>query len=243
MLIVKTGTVRTALTDADGDFEDWFARGLGRPVQVCSVFEGDELPAADATGGAVVTGSAAMVSDRGAWIGRTAEWLRTAVDAGVPVLGVCFGHQLLAHAFGGRVGSNPSGREIGTVGVTLTESAAADPLLAGLPARIDVHATHLESVLELPPGAELLASSALDPHQAFRLPGRPAWGLQFHPELTAAITRGYIEAKRQDMRAEGLEPDRLLAEVRETRWGSDILARFAQVVDEVTSTASRKLRR
>jgi len=231
MLIVKTGTVRTALNDADGDFEDWFARAIGRPVRVCSVFEGDELPSPDAAVGAVVTGSVAMVSDREAWIGRTTEWLRTAVEAGVPVLGVCFGHQLLAHAFGGRVGPNPRGREIGTVGVTLTDSAAADPLLAGLPNRIDVHATHLESVLELPPGAELLASSALDPHQAFRLPGRPAWGLQFHPELTAAITRGYIEAKRRDMEREGLDPDRLLADVRETRWGGDILARFARLAD------------
>jgi GMP synthase (glutamine-hydrolysing) len=233
MLIVKTGTVRTALTDADGDFEDWFARALGRPVRVCSVFEGDELPAPDASAGVVVTGSAAMVSDREAWIGRTAGWLRSAVEAAVPVLGVCFGHQLLAHAFGGRVGPNPRGREIGTVGVTLTEGAAADPLLAGFPARIDVHATHLESVLELPPGAELLASSALDPHQAFRLPDRPAWGLQFHPELTAAITRGYIEAKRRDMRREGLDPDRLLAEVRETRWGGDILARFERLAGDV----------
>lgn len=231
MLIVKTGTVRTALTDADGDFEDWFARAVGSSVQVCSVFEGDELPAPDAAGGAVVTGSAAMVSDREAWIGRTAEWLRDAVEAGVPVLGVCFGHQLLAYAFGGRVGPNPRGREIGTVGLTLTDGAATDPLLAGLPATIDVHATHLESVLELPPGAELLASSALDPHQAFRVPGRPAWGFQFHPELTATIARGYIEAKRRDMQREGLDPDRLLADVRETRWGGEILARFARLVD------------
>lgn len=238
MLIVKTGTVRTALAEADGDFEDWIARGLGRRVQVCSVFEGDELPAPHATGGVVVTGSAAMVNDREAWIERTAGWLRDAVEAGVPVLGICFGHQLLAHALGGRVGPNPRGREIGTISVTLADGAADDPLIAGLPARIDVHATHLESVLELPPGAELLASSALDHHHAFRAPNRPAWGVQFHPEISAAVTRGYIEAKRQDMQAEGLEPDRLLAAVRETRWGGDILARFAQLADEITAAAS-----
>ncbi len=232
MLIVKTGTVRTALAEADSDFDDWIADGLGRPVLVCSVFEGDELPAPNTTGGVVVTGSAAMVRDREAWIERTAEWLRTAVEAGVPILGICFGHQLLAHALGGRVGPNPRGREIGTINVALTGLAAADPLLGGLPARIEVQATHLESVIELPPGAVLLASSALDPHHAFRIPCRPTWGLQFHPELSAAVTRGYIEAKRHDMQTEGLEPDRLLAGVRETRWGNDILARFAQLADE-----------
>jgi len=229
MLIVKTGTVRTALADADGDFEDWIADGLGRPVQVCSVFEGNELPDPHTTGGVVVTGSAAMVGDREAWAERTADWLRDVVEAGVPTLGICYGHQLLAHALGGRVGPNPRGREIGTISVTLADAAASDPLLAGLPARIDVHATHLESVLELPPGAQLLASSTLDPHQAYRVPGRPAWGLQFHPELTAEITRGYIEAKRHDMQAEGLNPDHLLAGVRDTRWGGDIMARFAQL--------------
>ncbi len=231
MLIVKTGTARTALVNIEDDFEDWIGRGLGRPVQVCSVYEGDELPAPGTTGGIVVTGSAAMVSDRQEWAVLTADWLRAAVEAGVPVLGICFGHQLLAHALGGRVGPNPRGREIGTIGVTLADAAASDPLLGGLPARIDVHATHLERVLELPPGAALLASSTLDPHQAFRVPDRPAWGLQFHPELTAEIARCYIEAKRHEMEAEGLDPDQLLAGVRETRWGGDILTRFAQLAD------------
>ncbi|HSO24926.1 MAG TPA: glutamine amidotransferase [Chondromyces sp.] len=227
MLIVKTGSVRTALGYAGEDFEDWIARGLGRPVQVCSVYVGEELPAPEEFDGVVVTGSAAMVSEHEAWAERTAVWLRGAVAVGVPVLGICFGHQLLAHALGGRVGPNPRGREIGTVSVALKEGSATDPLLGGLPGRIDVHATHLESVLELPPGAQLLASSALDPHQAFRVPGRPAWGLQFHPEFSAEVVRGYLEAKREAMRAEGMDPDSLLDDVRETRWGGDILARFA----------------
>lgn len=227
MLIVKTGSVRTALGYAGEDFEDWIARGLGRPVQVCSVYEGEKLPAPEEFDGVVVTGSAAMVSEHEAWAERTAVWLRGAVAVGVPVLGICFGHQLLAHALGGRVGPNPRGREIGTVSVALKEGSATDPLLGGLPGRIDVHATHLESVLELPPGAQLLASSALDPHQAFRVPGRPAWGLQFHPEFSAEVVRGYLEAKREAMRAEGMDPDSLLDDVRETRWGGDILARFA----------------
>jgi GMP synthase (glutamine-hydrolysing) len=237
MLIVKTGTARTALEDSDGDFEHWIARGLGRRVQVCSVYEGEDLPDPSGIDGVVVTGSSAMVSHREGWAERTADWLRAAVEAGVPVLGICFGHQLLAHALGGRVGPNPRGHEIGTVSVTGADGAAADPLLGGLPDRIEVHATHRESVLELPAGAELLASSKLDPHHAFRVPGRPAWGVQFHPEFSAAVIRAYIEARRDDLQAEGLDPDGLLAAVRETRWGDDILARFAQLADEITAGA------
>jgi len=226
MLIVKTGTARTALAEPDGDFEDWIERRLGRPAQVCSVFEGEQLPTPGETS-VVVTGSVTMVGDGEPWIDRTAAWLRDVVDAGAPVLGICFGHQLLAHALGGRVGPNPRGREIGTVGVDLTEGAASDPLLGGLPARIDVQATHLESVLELPPGAELLASSPLDPHHAFRVGGRRAWGVQFHPEFSAPVIRDFIEARWADLEAEGGDPRRLLAGVHETRWGGDILGRFA----------------
>jgi GMP synthase (glutamine-hydrolysing) len=179
-----------------------------------------------------------MVNDGEAWQQRTAAWLRDAVEAGVPVLGICFGHQLLAHALGGRVGPNPRGREIGTIDVTVADAAATDPLFGEMPARIELQATHLESVLELPPGAELLASSKLDPHHAFRVSGRPVWGVQFHPEFSAAVTRGYIEAKRDDMRHEGLDWERLLAGVRETPWGGEILARFGQLTDENAAAAS-----
>ncbi|MEE4270218.1 MAG: glutamine amidotransferase [Thermoanaerobaculales bacterium] len=231
MLIVKTGTARTALADPDGDFEDWIARGLGRSAQVCSVFEGEELPAPGETGGVVVTGSVAMVGDGEAWIDRTAAWLRDAVDGGVPVLGICFGHQLLAHALGGRVGPNPRGREIGTVSIDLAEGAVSDSLLRGLPVRIDVQATHLESVLELPPAAEPLAWSGLEPHHVFRVPGRQAWGVQFHPEFSASVIRDFIEARREDLKAEGGDPQRLLAGVHETPWGGDILGRFARLAD------------
>jgi len=243
MLIVKTGTARTALGDTDSDFEDWIAHALGRRVQVCSVFEGDELPAPHETGGVVVTGSSAMVSHREAWAERTAGWLRDAVDAGVPVLGICFGHQLLAHALGGRVGPNPRGREIGTIDVELAEVATTDPLFGRLPRRIEAHATHMESVLELPPGAELLASSRLDPHHAMRLPGLPVWTVQFHPEFSADVIRGYIAARRDDLHEEGQDPDTLLAAVRETPWGNAILAGFAELADGVTAAGPPTPRR
>jgi GMP synthase (glutamine-hydrolysing) len=229
MLIVKTGTALTALTDPDGDFEDWISRGLGQPVHVCSVFEGEELPPPRETGGVVVTGSASMVSDGDGWAEQTAEWLLEAVDAAVPVLGICYGHQLLAHALGGHAGPNPRGREIGTVVLDLADAATTDPLFGGLSSPIDVQATHLESVLELPPGARPLASSPMDPHHAFRMPNRPVWGVQFHPEFSADVSRAYIDAKRHDILAEGLDADRLLADVRDTPVGTEILARFARI--------------
>jgi GMP synthase (glutamine-hydrolysing) len=175
----------------------------------------------------VVTGSAAMVTDGEAWSEAVAVWLGVAVEARTPLLGICFGHQLLAHALGGRVGRNPRGREIGSVDVTFR--AQPDPLLDILPVRARLQTTHVESVVELPPGVRSLAWSALDPHHAFRV-GEWAWGVQFHPEFDADVSRRYLRARRAQLLAEGLDPDALLAACGDAPHGTALLGRFAQLV-------------
>src|SRR3546814_4405831 len=85
-----------------------------------------------------------MVTERRDWSEATAAWLREAAHAGVPVFGICYGHQLLAHALGGEVGDNPNGRKMGTVAVDLLPAAADDPLFAGLPDRFLAQATRSE---------------------------------------------------------------------------------------------------
>ena len=84
---------------------------------------GEALPDPRSVRAVVVTGSAAMVTSREPWSERTAAWLCETVEVKTPVLGICYGHQLLAHALGGRVEDNPQGRHIGTVDVTLTDAA------------------------------------------------------------------------------------------------------------------------
>lgn len=231
LLIVKTGETLRELRGR-GDFEDWIARGLGLPaaeLEVAAPVGGAALPDPGAPRGVVVTGSSAMVSAREPWSERAAEWLARAVRLGTPVLGICYGHQLLAHGLGGTVGPNPRGREMGTVEVRVSEAGRADPLLGTLGAAALAHATHVESVLALPPGAVRLAESDADPHQAFAVGGR-AWGVQFHPEFDAAVIRGYLEARREELRREGQDPDALLARVREAPSGPRLLRRFAELV-------------
>lgn len=197
LLIVQTGSTLPALRARHGDFPDWFRRGLGlrRDEVDVVVAERGALPPAGAYAGVVVTGSPAMVSTRERWSEDAAAWLRSAVDGGVPVLGVCYGHQLLAHALGGHVDYHPAGREIGTVEIETLEGAGGDSLLGGAPATFPAHSSHQQSVLELPRGATVLARSAHDPHHAVRYAPK-AWGLQFHPEFSVEIMRGYIAARR-----------------------------------------------
>lgn len=179
--------------------------------------------------GIVVTGSPAMVSDRAPWSESTAAWLAQAVLAGVPVLGVCYGHQLLAHALGGKVGYHPEGRESGTYPVQLHAAAQEDPLFGSLPAEFKAQLTHRQSVLELPAEAILLASNSFERHQAFRI-GPSAWGVQFHPEFTADVMRAYLRAQAPDLEREGLSPDELITLVDDAPHASSLLQRFSDFV-------------
>jgi GMP synthase (glutamine-hydrolysing) len=239
LLIVKTGTTLASLTGECGDFEDWIRSGMGldRPeATTISAFEGADLPDPKDFAGVVVTGSSAMVSQREAWSERTAEWLRDAVACATPVLGICYGHQLLAHALGGRVGPNPRGREIGTVRVRLAAEAADDALLSGFGDALRVHTTHLEAVLELPERATRLASSDADPNSAFSF-GTAAWGVQFHPEFDAQAMRRYLEERRSLLEAEAIDVDHRLGEVEECPDGPSVLRRFRELLSGRAKTS------
>ena len=232
ILIVKTGKTHDNIRELHSCFEDWIAGGLGVSrdrLRVVSVFEGGLLPPRlNDVAGVVITGSPAMVTERLAWSEAVARWLRYEVverHEHVPVLGICYGHQLIAHALDGEVAYNPRGREIGTVEVHPTPLAATDTLFHGITQPFAAHVTHMQSVLTLPPGAVLLASSVLEPHHAFRV-GERIWGLQFHPEFNADIMRAYIGALSARMEDEGLDPAPIAAAVREAPVAATVLRRF-----------------
>lgn len=233
ILIIKTGSATPLARQRFGDFDRWFMRVLG-PLgfsgQVVSPAAGEPLPegeALDAMAGVIVTGSAAMVSHRLDWSEQTAAWLaRVAARDHLPMLGVCYGHQLIAHALGGRVGPNPNGLKMGTA--VLEDVVQDDALMSAVEEGSQVQITHFESVLEVPPGARRLARTGGDPNHALHFGGR-CWGVQFHPEFDAAIMRSYIEARAEQLESEGFDPDGLLAGVTETPAGTAVLQRFASI--------------
>lgn len=231
LLIVQTGTAIPAVRRRFGDFAQWFRRGLGlapRQTQCVRVDRGGRLPSPESVAGIIVTGSGAMVTDKLDWSEATAHWLRRAVDADVPLLGVCYGHQLLAHALGGRVGHNPRGREMGTVRIHSSPAARDDALFATAPPEFLAHATHLQTVLRPPRDSIVLARSSLDDCQAIRFAPR-AWGMQFHPEFGVAEMRAYIRARDGALADEDFDVAAMLGEIRTTPQARSVLRRFAKL--------------
>ena len=237
-LVIKVGSTYPSLRSRKGDFEDWILAGMRfGEVQatIVDVRNGASLPAVDGVAGVVITGSHSAVTEHQDWSERTAAWVGQVVQEGTPLLGICYGHQLLAYALGGEVGDNPNGPEFGTVEVDLLGGARDDLLFCGWASPIMVHVSHTQSVLRLPAGAELLASSWLDRNQAFRA-GDTAWGVQFHPEFDAHIVSEYLRQSRQPLTGIGQSADHQMAKEdlasarMESKVGPHILKRFAELI-------------
>ncbi len=157
------------------------------PYRTVCAFAGDAIPDASGLTAAVVLGGemGAHDTERHPHLARVIAFMREAVGSGLPLLGICLGGQLLAHACGGTVNSPSRHRERGIHRVDLTAMGAADPLFAGVSNPFVTFQLHNDS-FTTPPGATLLASSPACPAQAFRLPGR-VYGVQFHPEVDRSI--------------------------------------------------------
>lgn len=228
-LILETGQPLRTLK-RHGGFSHWIrvAAGLdAREAVVANLARGEALPARTGFAGIIVSGSPAMVTDRADWSEQAALWLRQAAHAGDALLGICYGHQLLAHALGGQVADNPAGRESGTVRIDLHPPAFQDPLFAHLPGDFLAHTSHVQTVLRAPEGATVLARSQRDGCQAFRW-GERVWGVQFHPEFATHHMRGYVAARAGQLRSAGQCPVQISREVTAAPQARTLLRRFVR---------------
>jgi GMP synthase-like glutamine amidotransferase len=160
-------------------------RGMEAPHRTVHLYAGNSLPARAEASAVIVLGGYMGVHDVADYpfLGPLGAFMRSATEAGTPLLGICLGGQLLAQVLGGEVRSKQRS-EKGLQEIRLTSAGQDDPLFAGLLPAFAAFEWHNDS-FDVPPGAVHLASSAVCPGQAFRC--RNAWGLQFHPEVDAAI--------------------------------------------------------
>jgi GMP synthase-like glutamine amidotransferase len=159
------------------------------PHRTLRLFAGDPLPQPAQVAAVLILGGYMGVHDEADYpfLIPLKRFIRDAAEAGTPLLGICLGGQLLAQVLGGEVRSHQCG-EKGLQEICLTSAGQNDPLFAGLPAAFAAFEWHNDS-FTVPPGALHLAASAACPGQAFRY--RNAWGVQFHPEVDAAIVESW----------------------------------------------------
>lgn len=228
-LIVKTGSAHPDVVQTHGDYDRWFTDALGAPerFRVVSVVNGEPFPSTRDVDALLVTGSALSACQPEPWMVATGDRLLEEAARGKPVLGICFGHQLLATAHGTPVIVNPRGREIGTVTVSLTQDGREDPLFAGLGPKLRVLATHSDVVSKVPPGARLLAANENTPVQALAY-GSKIRSLQFHPELTAPALTSLLRTRIEPIRSEGLDPEAIESGIEPTPAAALVLRNFEE---------------
>lgn len=165
------------------------------PFAIHHPYRGDALPEPEHISALIVMGGSMGANEdvRHPFLSDLKNLIRTVVAARTPYLGICLGGQLLAAVLGAKVVSH-RWEESGTLDVFLTQEGKADRLFRNIPDLFSTFQWHHDS-FDIPEGGVLLASSTACPHQAFRV-GDSAWGLQFHPEVTEQIIRGWCALDR-----------------------------------------------
>lgn len=179
-----------------------FRRVLSTPVSTYKVSNG-ELPPQPSDrawthDGVVISGSQVSVYEDRPWIRAVQEWVSECVETNVPVLGVCWGHQLLATALGGRV--EPLGEY--ELGYATIETRVENSLFEGIDEQFVAFESHSDTVTELPPGATVLTDNEIGV-QSFA--ATTAYGVQFHPEYDVETARWVVQNKEDELEAERFE--------------------------------------
>ncbi len=146
--------------------------------------------------------------------GEILELLSDVVAHDHPTFASCFGFQLLVKALGGEIVNDAVGMEVGTYDLTLTEAGQKDELLGGLPRRFPAQLGRKDRAARLPPGCINLASSERCPFQALRVPQKPIWATQFHPELSGEENRVRFDRYQKGYASVMSEAERKMASSR-----------------------------
>ena len=220
--IITNGPGMAEVKTLYGQASDW----VGKALKECSVdvniikgYEMDPLNPDDDDAW-IITGSANSVYDDFEWIDYIKEKLFEMKRFGKPVLGICFGHQLIADAFGGEVILNPKGWELGSCRVNLTEDSMGSTLFSGLPRDLDVYQSHQDIVTQLPEDSVLLARNDMG-IQSF-VYNNSFYGVQFHPEFSKDVMEKYLDIRFQ----KGIIKH--VPEVKECEYASEVLNNFIE---------------
>lgn len=190
--ILETGVPPGGLAERFGTYPDMFRTLLGDEwIGPSYDVAANELPRPEEHGAWLITGSPAGVYEDRDWIARLLDFLR-AVPARTRLVGICFGHQAMAQAYGGRV--EKSGKGWG-IGLSTYDILHREPWMDDA-ATVSIPASHQDQVVEQPPGTEAIAASAFTPFAGLAWRHRAAISFQFHPEFEPDYAKALIEIRR-----------------------------------------------
>jgi GMP synthase (glutamine-hydrolysing) len=208
LYIIKCGSTFDSIKNDYKDFEHWIIdkfENKDKNIVIINAQKNEKLPILTKNDAVILTGSHSMVTHEESWSLEVEKWLPKLIEDEVPLLAICYGHQLLAKSLGGVSGYHENGMEIGSVDINLEENAKNDEIFSKLQNSFKAHTIHSQTVIELPKNAIKLAFNNHDKNHAFRV-GNCAWGVQFHPEFDKNIMNLYIKevAKKKDLDVEKL---------------------------------------
>ncbi|MBN1927621.1 MAG: gamma-glutamyl-gamma-aminobutyrate hydrolase family protein [Prolixibacteraceae bacterium] len=199
ILIIKCGDTFSEVKNIYGDFEDWIIKQTQLPGQVFKIFDlpkGDSLQHPGEYIAAIITGSHYNINQRLPWIKHLKDWLVTARYTNLPVLGICFGHQVIAETLGGKVIRIETGRNIGKLTIKVDGNHTKNPLFKGTGGEFESYVSHGWIINDPIPGndTEIIARDLKGNIMAI-MSGK-IYGVQFHPEFSEGIMKMYLkEAK------------------------------------------------
>ena len=226
--IIETGLVSPKTRELHGSYPQMFEHMIGVAdasvtFNTVSIPAGEPLPDIEELEAILITGSAAGVYDTLDWIAPLEGFVRTAHDNKVPMIGVCFGHQLIAQALGGTVRKSEKGWGIGR---HVYDVAPGNGLIEGT--RIALACSHQDQVITPPVGAKTILSSDFTPHAGLLYAGDTTLSVQPHPEFSVGFALACCEVVRK-----GLAPDSVvttaqasLAEPLDSARLGGVIARF-----------------
>jgi GMP synthase-like glutamine amidotransferase len=197
LTIIQTGDVPEPLRPRFGDYVPMFAtmfEAAGAPFDydIVRVLDGAPLPAPETLEAILLPGSPAGVYDNHlAWMAPLRQFIRTAYARKVPMVGICFGHQIMADALGGRVEKSTRGWGLGRHTYAVRSSTAL-----GDAATLAVACSHQDQVIDAPPEAEVILGSTFTPNAGLLYRNGAALSFQPHPEFADPYTRALAELRR-----------------------------------------------
>ena len=198
LTIIETGLVPEAIRADFVDYPEMFRDliSVASPdmeFETVSVIKGEALPDPSTLEGILITGSPAGVYDDFPWIAPLEDFIRGAAKAGVPQVGICFGHQMVAEALGGKTSPADAGWCVGVHTIEPTTDAAAYGLSDSA---IHLRSNHKDQVTKLPPGGKVLASTETCPIASMGL-GEHILTFQGHPEFSEEYARALLNMRRE----------------------------------------------